>query len=306
MLRFDHIDDKISPPEFATIFSVLPEVDGRLSVVRVVYSDESGTNSSVKDCPHTVVVALLLNMDSQWEPVRDAFEAALRDVYQLPDEKVARWAVKGKQLYHQIERGDEKAKVIMARLMSIPRQHLVPIWYGAVDRAGFKFQMENIHLRAEFKEVNRPFMMALEDCMTRIDTWVHTGFPDEQVLWVHDEGSLNDAAKNTLRGFRWLRKEMDWTQWEVQPVGMPDVFVSHIADTIYFGDDKGSRALQLGDVCCSTIARALRNDQTAAPFYQILRRQVQNHGTRPSYETAFKTVMPLRKMLAERKAKGRA
>jgi hypothetical protein len=183
-----------------------------------------------------VVAAILLNMDSQWIPVRDSVEAALEETYG----KVDRFVIKGKNIYHQIEHGEEKAKKLMARLMEIPRQQLVPVWYGAVDRDGFKYQMENIHIDSTFKERDRPFMFALDTCMTSADTWVHSTLPEDKVIWIHDEGSLNEPAREALRGFRWLRKEANWVSFDETVVPEAE---SHIADMIYFGDDKESSSI---------------------------------------------------------------
>jgi hypothetical protein len=263
-------------------------------VVRVVYSDESAVGGM---SGLMLVSAILLNMDSQWMPVRDSIEAAVEETYGNVD----RFVIKGKSIYHQIEHGEKKAKELMERLMAIPKQHLVPIWYGAVDRDGFKYQMENIHIDSTFRERDRPFMFALEACMSSVDTWVHSTLPEHQVIWIHDEGSLNERARETLRGFRWLRKESDWAQFEPEVI-MPEAHVSHIADMIYFGDDKASRLLQLADACANTIVRSLRNDPIATPYYAVLQSQVQNHGARPWYENARKTVAPLRAYIAERRA----
>jgi hypothetical protein len=272
------------------------------TVVRVIYSDECGTGGSFKSEPHTVVAAMLLNMDSQWIPVRDRVEAALGEAYGLSEQEIGRFVIKGHRLYQKLERNGPRAddtRELLARLVAIPRQELVPLWYGAVDRDGFKFQMENIHTRTQFKEANRPFMHALEECMDRVDTWVHADKPEESVIWIHDEGSLNERARETLRGFRWLRKESELAEFDQLAI-MPEAHVSHIADMIYFGDDEASRLLQLVDVCCCTIARALRNDPLAAPYYEILRRQVQNDGVRPAYENARRMIGSIRRALREK------
>ena len=199
----------------------------------------------------------------------------------------------------------------VARLMRIPKQEKLPVWYGAVDRDGYHYQMENIHLR----DFNRrdgiaPFRIAFEHCMNRIDGFMHAIFPKEHVLWIHDGGSLNEHAKGTLRSLRSLIKEMRADAAEFPPghplhyqPPMPEDTLSTIADMIYFGNDEESRLLQLADVCCSTIMRALRSDTTVAPYYELLRSQVLNDGTKPAYCDARKTVQQLRKILAERRTK---
>lgn len=45
-------------------------------MVRVVYSDETGTDGDEERNPSVVVTALMLDMDSQWKPLRDAVETA--------------------------------------------------------------------------------------------------------------------------------------------------------------------------------------------------------------------------------------
>jgi hypothetical protein len=168
----------------------------RKTIVKVVYSDESGTGGDLKKEPITVVAAMLLNIDSQWIPVRDAVEGALRKVYGLSDSQMSRYAIKGKNLYHKIERGDSKAMELVARLMAIPKQKRVPIWYGAVDRDGYYYQMENLHLRDfNYKDAIPPFRIAFEQCINRVDGIMRSMFPDEQVLWIHDAGSLDEHAR---------------------------------------------------------------------------------------------------------------
>ena len=279
--------------------------------MKVVYSDESGTGGDLKKEPITVVTAMLLNIDSQWIPVRDAVEGALREVYGLSDAQMAKYAIKGKTLYHKIEHGDSKAIELVTRLLRIPKQQKVPIWYGAVDRDGYYYQMENLHLRDfNYRDAIPPFRIAFEHCMNIVDGIMRAIFPDEQVLWIHDGGSLDKHAKRTLRSLRALLKEIREDDEAYPPSSpfhtpstiRPQDLISCIADMIYFGNDQESRLLQLADVCCSTIARALRNDKVGMPYYEILRSQINNDGTRPSYENARKTVAPLRSVLA----KGRA
>ena len=258
-----------------------------------------------------VVTAMLLNIDSQWVPVRNAVEGALREVYGLSDIQMGKYTIKGKTLYHKIERGDPKAIKLVALLLAIPKRQNFQMWYGAVDRDGYYYQMENIHLRDfNYRDATPPFRIAFEHCMHRLDGFMRAIFPNEQVLWIHDGGSLNEHAKRTLRDVRSMLKEIQEDAERFPPghpmhhvpTVEPQELISCIADMIYFGNDEESRLLQLVDVCCSTVVRALRNDKIGMPYYEILRSQILNDGTRPSYETARKTVKPLRAILAKRRA----
>src|SRR5258708_28413467 len=99
----------------------------RKSVVRVVYSDESGVGSE-HDEPLTVVAALMINIDSQWHPLLESIEQTLRRILRTKD--VSRYEIKARNLYHQIRRNDRKAKALMSALMKIPQQHLAPVFYA--------------------------------------------------------------------------------------------------------------------------------------------------------------------------------
>ena len=294
------------PTSGVATIAVGPELK---TILKVVYSDESGTGGDLKIEPITVVTAMLLNIDTQWIPVRDAVENALREVYGLSDAQMAKYAFKGKTLYHKIERGDAKAIEFVARLLAIPKKEKVLVWYGEVDRDGYYYQMENIHLRDfNYRDAIPPFRIAFEQCINRVDGVMRAMFPNEQVLWIHDGGSLDEHAKKTLRNLRSLLKEIQADAEHFPPDHPmhpppfePQDVITCVADMIYFGNDQESRLLQLADVCCSTIARALRNDKVGAPYYEILRSQILNDGARPSYENTRNTVQPLRAILVKRR-----
>jgi hypothetical protein len=262
----------------------------RKTIVRVVYSDESGVGSE-KDEPLTVVAALMLNIDSQWHPLLDSIESTLQSI--LGREDISTYEIKARLLYHQIGRDEPTAKALMAALMTLLHKHLVPVFYGAVDRAGYLYFMREIFIRSVYsthaeerlKHV-RPtlgaFGEALKLCINRVDSFVHTALPDEQVLWIHDKGKYDDAAKRELANVRGFGASELGSLLREGLEGYLEQ--SHIVDTIYFGNSRESRALQLADACCSTITRYLRGDAIAAPYYALLKQQVVNDGARPDYE----------------------
>jgi hypothetical protein len=264
----------------------------RKSIVRVVYSDESGVGPERHE-PLTVVAGLMLNLDSQWHPLLESIEQALREF--LGQEDISRYEIKGKNLYQQIRRSTPSAEKLMTALMSLPQRHLVPIFYGAVSRAGYMYFMREIYSRSVYRSnpegrmsIVKPtpdaFSEALKFCLNRVDSYVHAAFPSEQVLWIHDKGSYDDDAKSQLDAVRRLSAS------ELGPIlrQILDGYVerSHVVDTIYFGDSRESRALQLADACCSTITRHLRGDSVADPYYELLKPQIVSDGTRPEYENA--------------------
>lgn len=287
----DWTSNSISGPGIATL-SLGPE---RRSVVRVVYSDESGLGSE-RDEPLTVVAGLMLNMDSQWHPVLEAIERGIVD--HIGKDDISGYEIKGRSLYHGIRNGNKKSAKLMTSLMGIPSQHHIPVFYGAIDRSGFKYFMRNRHkLRGHSDDQSEQpdpdphetFLEALKDCISRVDSFVHTVFPREQVLWIHDKGRYDEHAKIGLRDERdFTNANSPWKKLRQEILGIAPIPTvrSHIVETIYFGNSQESRAIQLADVCCSTITRFLRGDSTAAPYYEILRPQVISSDIRPRFEDA--------------------
>lgn len=273
-------------------------------IVRVVYSDETGTDGDEKRNPSTIVAALLLNMDCDWKPIRDAVEEAI--VEYIKPRNLKRCALKGKEIYHRIERGDDKASALMASLMVIPEQCRVPVFYAGVHRAGFRYQMTQLRRCEALEDTYRPFKLAFQNCMQKVETYVHTAYREE-VLWIHDEGSLEPAAKESLRNWREFVEvsaaEIEWMKNRQDIPAHIESHVPYVVDMIYFGNDEESRILQLVDSCCSTIARHLREDAFAEPFYELLVNQIVGKDERPLYENAEEIFASIR--AAEERARAR-
>jgi hypothetical protein len=273
--------------------------------VRVVYSDETGTDGNEQRNPSVVVTGLMLNMDSQWKPVRDEVECAIAET--MHPSNLRRYAIHGKSLYHKIERDDAQAKDLMARLMRIPHRCLIPVFYAAVHRAGFRFQMKEFRQHSALADQYRPFRLAFQNCMQEVDNYIHTSYRSEEVLWIHDAGSLDGITKQSLRAWRdFLDEAAEDIRIMKEARQIPpriQEHVSHVADMIYFGNDEESRALQLVDSCACTIARHLRGDPIASPYYEILKEQIVGEGERPSYENAEKILTFVRARVPQRKRK---
>jgi len=250
---------------------------------------------SEQDEPITVVTALMLNMDSQWHPVSESIQRALEAAFGRED--FSNYEIRGSALYRKIRKGDTTAQKLMLTLMGIPHQHLVPVFYGAVDRAGFRAFVRDLYEPSVIGRGSYPpdqdkrlltpldtFKEALNGCIETVDSYVHTAFPSEQVLWIHDRGRYDEDAKGKLKELRWVRS----TFGDFMKLLHPGIYAdeSHVADTIYFGNSEESRALQLADVCCATITRQLRGDPVASPYYRVLQRQVATDGARPKFENA--------------------
>jgi len=255
------------------------------SLVRVVYSDESGLGGSIEKEPVTVVTAIMLNMESQWEPVERDLSVIHNDVL-LKDRRLLRdgWEIHGKELFKAVRRHDEKAKNALSLILNIPNIHSVPIFYGAVDRAGFNALPDDSLPIIKRGRRNSAYDLAFHLCVRRVETYIQTTLPKrERALWIAEHSGYEKSLKHTL----------EWAQaTEVVPMEGEIVDVvrtvpTRFVDTVYFGDSEDSLALQLADVCCFTITRFLLEQhygfqpQIAEPYYEIIRSQIVNDGTPP-------------------------
>jgi len=243
----------------SSLFGILREGD-RCSVVRVVYSDETGTGSVVEE-PLTVIAALMMNLDSQWEPVYRDLEA----VRPKPE-----FEFKGAKLFRDLRNGRKRAAAdtILRGILSIPARYHIPIFYAAIDRVGY----EKRPVRNVGDEASKPYDMALIFCLRSVHTYVYTLLPQERVLWIADKsGSYEDVSRHAREFIERLARhspeDLNSGVKEMKPH-------ASFVDTIYFGDSKQSAALQLADVCCSAISLHLQNDPRAEPYYAIIQSQI--------------------------------
>ncbi len=226
----------------------------RCSVVRVVYSDESGTGS-IADEPLTIVTALMLNLDSQWEPVYRDLEA-VRSKFDARE-------FKGATLFRALRNGRRRvrADAILRGVLSIPARHHIPIFYAAIDRSG----------HAQRHDRTGSYDMALMFCLRSVHTYIYTLLPKERVLWIADKSGY----ENISRAAHEFTKRLAENAPEALNSGVQDMKPqSSIVDTMYFGDSEQSGALQLADVCCSAITLHLRKDPRADPYYGLIESQI--------------------------------
>ena len=292
--------------------------------MRVVYSDESGTGGKDYE-PVTVITALMMNMDEHWPRIESALAQIKADTPSvLLDDKTGE--LKGSHLYsamrkaershafgQQIDPNLEKARDILLRLLAVPEDYSIPIFYGAVDRLGYDTTIAPARAQQELQEskarqlgkpikhfeFETPHDIAFDDCFARVDNVAHAELrKNEQILWIHDHRS-GDREEQRTKGAHFstrFKKQMGFNAATQEYVGLEhqpsDV---RIIEPIYFGHSHESLALQLADVCCSTIALkilerwypqvlAVRGWQPLVePFYKIIRRGVMNDGTEPAY-----------------------
>jgi len=266
--------------------------------LRVVYSVESGVGSIEKE-PITVVAAIVINMDRDW----DAIEHDLNFVrIHAPDTVLEpKRVLKGKKFYSllrknadleqqirgvpspkagQIAKEAVEARQCLHKVFEVLIKYRIPIVYGAVDRKGFAEWQKRRQSRLSEEDKTTAYDIAFSECLVRLDSAAWT-FTNERLLWIADRSDKQrePATKSALELYR-----SGVVTSIAKQLGKPeDISRISVADTIYFGHSSESVALQLADVCCSTVTNYLleqfyERTYSATPEYWIIRRQIMNDG----------------------------
>ncbi len=261
--------------------------------MQVVFSDESGCGDETE--PLAVVTAILINLDNQWEPIQREL-SAIRAT--MPPELLDKThypvtEIKGSKLFKALR--DKWGKVkpstvaeFLRRILLLVPSHSIHIFHGAIDRAGRQKFLAKTGL-PKLSEQEEAF----RECLGHLEDFVHAIFPKERVLWIADHSGHEKFVKEGLKFHQliqvadlsnYVQGKYDEEQGSLASWGRgielrddPEA-ASPIVDTIYFGHSHESIALQLADVCCSTITQHLMGREDGNDFYQIIRRQVQTDG----------------------------
>ncbi len=240
----------------------------------------------MKKEPITVVAAVALNMDRQWEPVFSELNALVhRAAKENKDLLHKGRSLKGKDLYSGVRRGIGPADTILRAALRVVADHGLSVFYSAVDRAEFENYRGILKMTERDKKMT-PFDKAFEGCFSVVDRTVRTE-TNEQILWIADRSdrARESATKNALIYHRFKEATFGDGGLIFGQLNVPlKTGASRIADIVYFGSSDESVGLQLADVCCSTITRHLLEQgygraPVAGPYYEMLRPAIRNHGT---------------------------
>jgi hypothetical protein len=242
---------------------------GRLEIVRVVYSDEMGVAEMDRI---TVVAAIMMNLDVQWKAV----ETDLKNIVaEMPsDYLVGGTELKGARLLKKIRKQKPRAAEFLIRSLRVPVNNCVPIFYGAVDRAGLGRRVRRDGFGSA--DVNASKYAAFDMCMATVRQYVQTLLPGDHVLWIADDAGSSEPT---------FKQSVKFHQEKVFATGDLDVIThfvdSPFVDTVYFGASHESRALQLADVCGTVICEYLHGKEDAREFYDVIRKGVITEGPVP-------------------------
>jgi hypothetical protein len=229
--------------------------------VYLAYSDESGTGDERQE-PFVLVAALVINPNSQWDKVSAEIERLVSE--HVPPDKQSGFEFHAHDLFGQLHRPSHKA--LLEGLLRIPFKFHLPIYTGLVHRNGMR-QVIN-HGRSEPVQEKQLLKltqgMAFYLCAQRVETAFCSFIPTERVLWIADRTDASVAMKELLK----------FSQVTAVMPDFPTTKLEHVIDTVYFGDSKESRALQLADACNYVIRRHLVGKANAAPYYRLIEPQL--------------------------------
>lgn len=292
-----------------SLASLVGVLDGK-PIVRAVFSDESTTKN---DQPITVVAGILLNLDTQCDPLINDIEAALAAAYGNEGRSTFH-EMKGSKLARDLRTGREEgqhAAAVLDRVLPLVHSHQFTIFYGALDHQGYVRSKEYYEgLRQPLGVIWGAGMrpdLAFAECLIRVNRYVSTFVPPEKVLWIHDNaGPMTIAKYAELQFYRSIEVIHTYLNFEANKrqitygIGKAGLTLPtpniRIADTIFFGDSASSRLLQYADLCCSVISAHLlvahgyigANDTSAtlASYYSLIQDSVASDGSAPMLSRA--------------------
>jgi hypothetical protein len=266
-----------------------------------VYSDESGVGSKTDELI-SVVTAIVMNMDKCWPAV----EPELRSIFgDTPTQLLFEGReLKGSTLYSAARKPipeAPKARDVLARILAITINEGIPIFYGAVDRAGWDANVASHGQSPDPDKAMAAHDRAFDICAALVDKFASSY--DEQILWISDNSDPK-RERTTKRGLAWIQslKAQGFDPISYKYI-KPQYERVRIADSIYFGKSHESLALQLADVCCSTIALHLletfyshvsgfwNRRPVVAPFYEMIRMGLMNENE-PEYREQRSAARP--------------
>ena len=224
-----------------------------LKLMRIVYSDEAGVGDGAVE-PITVVAAIVVHADSQAEPIEHAVDQILLDL--IPPEERETFEFKANKLFARRDKGNNEQR--LRRLLGLIDTFELPIAHGAAHRVNVK--QDRLEKQIPWDEhipQNIAFMLAA----TGVETLMREWHPSEKALWIADETRARVLMKPSLKTYQ---------QRALLPTEKATQF-SHIMDTVYFGDSKESRFIQLADVCSFFLKQHHMSNISAEPYYQLIK-----------------------------------
>jgi hypothetical protein len=230
--------------------------------VRLIYFDEAGIGH-LKDEPLTVVCAVIVDADGRWLQIEKDVDKIIKQF--VPPDEWESFEFHAKALFSRdktLAKGKwtraNREAALRAFLELIPAHELF-VASSAVNREGFR--AHKIGASGTLKEQDFAFMM----CLKAINTWFTLAAPEEVGICIADNSDRWRMMKDSLRHYR-------------RHVGeSPDLQITNLIDSVYFGDSHLSLGLQLADACSFFCKRYLMGRKDSEEFYRIFSSRIMPH-----------------------------
>lgn len=225
--------------------------------MRIIYSDEAGVGDEIIE-PITVVAATIVQADQQWGRIETDIKNIISDLVLERDRDT--FEFKASKLFAQLSKGNNEQ--ILRRFLSIFNDHKLPIAVGAIDRLSLKESMKKESQKNLTQSVGQTTAFLI--CAAFVEQTFMSYFPSEKGLWIADETRSKMPMKASLRRYQKFTAMID----------VPATHFDHIIDTVYFGDSRESRGIQLADACNFFVKKHLMKSLPAERFYEIIKGRI--------------------------------
>jgi len=230
------------------------------NAVRFVHLDESGISDHE---PFAVVAGVMCNADRDWKRIGGLLHA-LADKLAPPGQRDG-FVFHAKELYSggknfprdQYSREDRWQR--LDRILAIPGENELPVFFGWVDKANFRKLNPNAspeHISVVTHAV------AFAECIFQVERVMREAYPDEVATLVVED---RPEARETIRNLdRYLKdpRQLDWLTDEDRKY-LP---LTRIAESPLFAEKTDSSHLQLADTCAFTLNKFIKAKHALGPF----------------------------------------
>lgn len=223
----------------------------------LIYLDEAGNTGENLDDPaqpiHVMAAAII--RDTDWKNLEKHHDGFCNKACTKYGPKPTRFEVHAGEIFQ----GDgifrswspsDRAELLKDSLDTFT-SHNIPIIYGAIHKQ---------RLKAQYSDPFAPHGLAFMLCVERIEGWFRANAKDEIGMLICDETKVKSEFKKSLRQYQ---------KFGI-PLGIKNLKLDHIIDTIHFADSHESYGIQLADTANYFIKRYLEGKKNAKDYYGLI------------------------------------
>jgi hypothetical protein len=222
-------------------------------LVYLIYLDESGNTGSRLDDPqqpiHTIVGVIV--RDRHWHTCESQMNGIIEDYIPPADRQGFEFHTSDLFQGRRYFAGWQWVvrEEILNRLIGIITNCNLPMIYGAVHKP---------RLAAQYAYPADPHALAFLFLAERIEGWFQQHANDDTGMFIADETKADAEMRKSLRDYRTVGI----------PLGIRDIRLEHIVETVHFADSRLSVGIQIADVANYFVRRHLEAKANSERFYQ--------------------------------------